>query len=172
MICKQFVSNAKSRKKLKPCRGFKSFRSLVFDYIFGKNGSFHSSFLSTQWNAENGSMKLWKKVGAKKREKSLEISRFLLFSRSDLFWPIMMAGAGGFEPATHGFGDRYSTSWAIPLYCAFLFTLVIISHIFCFCNSFLKYSFAFFELFNVLFIIYLFFIKPSFKFWFIDGFLI
>ena len=26
-----------------------------------------------------------------------------------------MAGAGGFEPATHGFGDRYSTSWAIPL---------------------------------------------------------
>ena len=71
-------------------RGFKSFRSLVFDCIFGKNGSIHSSFLSAQWNSENGSMKLWKKEGAKKREKSLEISRFLLFSRSDLFWPIMM----------------------------------------------------------------------------------
>ena len=23
---------------------------------------------------------------------------------------VLMAGAGGFEPATHGFGDRYSTS--------------------------------------------------------------
>ena len=110
------MSKAKYRKNLNPCRGFKSFRSFVFDCKFGKNGSIHSSFLSTRWNPENGSMKLWKKVGAKKREKSLEISRFLLFSRSDLFWPIMMAGAGGFEPATHGFGDRYSTSWAIPLY--------------------------------------------------------
>ena len=24
--------------------------------------------------------------------------------------PFVLAGAGGFEPATHGFGDRYSTS--------------------------------------------------------------
>jgi len=23
---------------------------------------------------------------------------------------LVLAGAGGFEPATHGFGDRYSTS--------------------------------------------------------------
>ena len=30
-ICKQFVSNAKKRKNLKPCRGFKSFRLLVFN---------------------------------------------------------------------------------------------------------------------------------------------
>ena len=47
-ICKQFVSNAKNRKNLKPCRGFKSFRSFVFDSKFGKNGSIHSSFLSTR----------------------------------------------------------------------------------------------------------------------------
>ena len=47
-ICKQFVSNAKNRKNLKPCRGFKSFRSFVFDCKFGKNGSIHSSFLSTR----------------------------------------------------------------------------------------------------------------------------
>ena len=39
---------AKKRKNLKPCRGFKSFRLLVFDCIFGKNGSIHSSFLSAQ----------------------------------------------------------------------------------------------------------------------------
>ena len=36
-ICKQFVSNAKSRKNLKPCRGFKSFRLLVFHIQFLKN---------------------------------------------------------------------------------------------------------------------------------------
>ena len=47
-ICKQFVSNAKNRKNLKPCRGFKSFRLFVFDCKFGKNGSIHSSFLSTR----------------------------------------------------------------------------------------------------------------------------
>ena len=47
-ICKQFVSNAKNRKNLKPCRGFKSFRSLVFDDNLRKNGSIHSSFLSAQ----------------------------------------------------------------------------------------------------------------------------
>ena len=29
-ICKQFVSNAKNRKNLKPCRGFKSFVLLSF----------------------------------------------------------------------------------------------------------------------------------------------
>ncbi len=26
-----------------------------------------------------------------------------------------MAGAVGLEPTTDGFGDRYSTNWAIPL---------------------------------------------------------
>ena len=55
-------------------------------------------------------MEIRKKAGTKKREKSFEISRFLLFSRADRFLPHNMAGAGGFEPATHGFGDRYSTS--------------------------------------------------------------
>ena len=27
-----------------------------------------------------------------------------------------MAGEEGFEPSAYGFGDRRSTSWAIPLY--------------------------------------------------------
>ena len=49
-------------------------------------------------------MEIQKKLGAKKAEKSLEISAFLFFSRSDRFRPSIMAGAGGFEPATHGFG--------------------------------------------------------------------
>ena len=114
-ICKQFVSNAKNRKNLKPCRGFKSFRSLAFRIQFMKKCVFGSSNPSTRRKIENGSMEIWKKLGAKKAEKSLEISAFLVFSRSDLNRPLNMAGAGGFEPATHGFGDRYSTSWAIPL---------------------------------------------------------
>ena len=41
-------------------------------------------------------MKLRKNQGSKKREKSFEISRFLLFSRVDRFWPHNMAGAEGF----------------------------------------------------------------------------
>ena len=55
-------------------------------------------------------MEIRKKLGTKKAEKSIEISAFLVFSRSDLNRPKDLAGAGGFEPATHGFGDRYSTS--------------------------------------------------------------
>ena len=109
-ICKQFVSNAKNRKNLKPCRGFKSFRSLVFRIQFMKKCVFGSSNPSTRRKIENGSMEIRKKLGAKKAEKSLEISAFLVFSRSDLNRPKDLAGAGGFEPATHGFGDRYSTS--------------------------------------------------------------
>ena len=110
IICKQFVSNAKNRKNLKPCRGFKSFRSLAFRIQFLKNRIFGSSNPSTRRKIENGSMEIRKKLGAKKAEKSLEISAFLFFSRSDLNRPKDLAGAGGFEPATHGFGDRYSTS--------------------------------------------------------------
>ena len=49
-------------------------------------------------------MEIRKKLGAKKAEKSFEISAFLVFSRSDLNRPKDLAGAGGFEPATHGFG--------------------------------------------------------------------
>lgn len=109
-ICKQFVSNAKNRKNLKPCRGFKSFRSLAFRIQFMKKCVFGSSNPSTRKNIENGSMEIRKKLGSKKAEKSLEISAFLVFSRSNLNRPLNMAGAGGFEPATHGFGDRYSTS--------------------------------------------------------------
>ena len=71
---------------------------------------FGSSNPSCRENSENGSVKIRKKLGAKKAEKSFEISAFLVFSRSDLNRPKDLAGAGGFEPATHGFGDRYSTS--------------------------------------------------------------
>ena len=83
-ICKQFVSNAKNRKNLKPCRGFKSFLSLVFRIRFMKKCVFGSSNPSTRRKIENGSMEIRKKLGAKKAEKSLEISAFLVFSRSDL----------------------------------------------------------------------------------------
>ena len=77
-ICKQFVSNAKNRKNLKPCRGFKSFRSLVFRIRFMKKCVFGSSNPSTRRKIENGSMEIRKKLGAKK---SGEISRNLRFSR-------------------------------------------------------------------------------------------
>ena len=42
---------------------------------------------------------------------------------------IFLAGAGGLEPATHGFGDRYSTSWAIPL-CVIFSQQPVLYHIF------------------------------------------
>ena len=109
-ICKQFVSNAKNRKNLKPCRGFKSFRSLAFRIQFLKNRIFGSSNPSTRRKIENGSMEIRKKLGAKKAEKSLEISAFLVFSRSDLNRPKDLAGAEGLEPTTLGFGDQYSTN--------------------------------------------------------------
>lgn len=76
-ICKQFVFNAKNRKNLKPCRGFKSFRSLVFRIRFMKKCVFGSSNPSTRRKIENGSMEIRKKLGTKKAEKSLEISAFL-----------------------------------------------------------------------------------------------
>ena len=67
-------------------------------------------------------------------EKSHSLSRMAFF----------LAGAGGFEPATHGFGDRYSTSWAIPLCAVLSATLVIISHPEQNCNSFFKIFLHFF----------------------------
>ena len=69
-ICKQFVMSVKNRKDLKPCREFKSFRSLVFRIQFLKNRIFGSSNPSTQRKIENGSMEIQKKLGAKKAEKS------------------------------------------------------------------------------------------------------
>ena len=109
-ICKQFVMSVKNRKNLKPCRGFKSFRSLAFRIQFLKNRIFGSSNPSTRRKIENGSMEIRKKLGAKKAEKSLEISAFLVFSRSDLNRPKDLAGAEGLEPTTLGFGDQYSTN--------------------------------------------------------------
>ena len=70
-ICKQFVSNAKKRKNLKPCRGFKSFRSLAFVINFLEKCVFSSSNPSTRRNIENGSMEIRKKLGAKKAENFL-----------------------------------------------------------------------------------------------------
>ena len=102
-ICKQFVSNAKNRKNLKPCRGFKSFRSLAFRIQFLKNSIFGSSNPSTRRKIENGSMEIRKKLGAKKAEKSLEISAFLFFSRSDLNRPKDLAGAVNFDPYAYFF---------------------------------------------------------------------
>ena len=86
-ICKQFVMSAKNRKNLKPCRGFKSFRSLVFRIQFMKKCVFGSSNPSTRRKIENGSMEIRKKLGAKKAEKSFEISAFLslLYHKSDIF---------------------------------------------------------------------------------------
>ena len=60
-ICKQFVRSVKNRKNLKPCRGFKSFRSLVFRIQFMKKCVFGSSNPSTRRKIENGSMKNRKK---------------------------------------------------------------------------------------------------------------
>ena len=76
----------------------------------GQYLGFAGSNPSTRRKIENGSMEIRKKLEAKKAEKSFEISAFLVFSRSDLNRPKDLAGAGGFEPATHGFGDRYSTN--------------------------------------------------------------
>ena len=90
-------------------RGFKSFRSLVFRIRFMKKCVFGSSNPSTRRKIENGSMEIRKKLGAKKAEKSLEISAFLVFSRSDLNRPKDLAGAEGIEPSARGFGDRCST---------------------------------------------------------------
>ena len=102
-ICKQFVSNAKNRKNLKTCRGFKSFRSLAFRIQFLKNRIFDSSNPSTRRKIENGSMEIRKKLSAKKAEKSLEISAFLVFSRSDLNRPKDLAEAVNFEPYAYFF---------------------------------------------------------------------
>ena len=44
-------------------------------------------------------MKLRKNAGSKKREKSLEISRFLVFPRSDLNRLVIMAGTARLERA-------------------------------------------------------------------------
>ena len=57
-ICKQFVRSVKNRKNLKPCRGFKSFRSLVFRIQFMKKCVFGSSSPSVRRKMENGSMEI------------------------------------------------------------------------------------------------------------------
>ena len=105
-ICKQFVSNAKNRKNLKPCRGFKSFRSLVFRIQFMKKCVFGSSNPSTRRKIENGSMEIRKKLGAKKAEKSLEISAFLFFSRSDPNRPKDLAHPYKIDPHHKFFRNR------------------------------------------------------------------
>ena len=110
-VCKQFMSNTKNRKNLKPCRGFKSFRLLAFRIQFLKKRIFGSSNPSTRRKIENGSMEIRKKLGAKKAEKSLEISAFLVFSRSDLNRPKDLAAEEGFEPS-----QTESESVVLPLH--------------------------------------------------------
>ena len=84
-----------NRKNLKPCRGFKSFRSLAVVIQFLKKCIFGSSNPSTQRKIENGSMEIRKNLWTKKAEKSFEISAFLVFSRSDLNRPKDLAGTEG-----------------------------------------------------------------------------
>ena len=64
---------------------------------------FGSSNPSTRRKIENGSMEIRKKLGAKKAEKSLEISAFLFFSRSDLFRPLHLCEAVNLELVAHFF---------------------------------------------------------------------
>ena len=69
----------------------------------GQYLGFAGSNPSTRKNIENGSMEIRKKLGAKKAEKSLEISAFLVFSRSDLNRPKDLAEAVNFEPYAYFF---------------------------------------------------------------------
>ena len=105
-VCKHFVTNTKKRKSPKPCRGFKSFVLLSFVMKFWKKCVFGSSNPSTRKNIENGSMEIRKKLGSKKTEKSLEISVFLVFSRSDRFWPLDMAHYYKIDPYHKFFRNR------------------------------------------------------------------
>ena len=63
---------------------------------------------------QKGSMKLRKNAGSKKREKSLEISRFLVFPRSDLNWLVIMAGVAGFGPTDARVKVWCLTAWLHP----------------------------------------------------------
>ena len=60
---------------------------MKFSSVTDQYRGFAGSNPSTRRKNENGSMEIRKKLGAKKAEKSLEISVFLLFSRSDLNRP-------------------------------------------------------------------------------------
>ena len=67
---------------------------------------FGSSNPSTRRKIENGSMEIRKKLGAKKAEKSLEISAFLVFSRSDLNRPKDLAHYYKTDPYHKFFRNR------------------------------------------------------------------
>ena len=110
LVCKQSVKATKKPKGLEPCCGFKSFRLFNSVSLFFENPVFAGSDPCGRKKSQNGSVFFRKKAGSKKRGKSLEISRFLLFSRADRFLPHNMAGAVGLEPTTNGFGDRDSTN--------------------------------------------------------------
>ncbi len=69
--------------------------SQLYHKSVNNSTTFGSSNPSTRRIIENGSMEIRKKLGAKKAEKSLEISAFLSFYRSDLNRPKDMAGAEG-----------------------------------------------------------------------------
>ena len=93
-------------KNLKPCRGFKSFRSLAVVIQFLKKCIFGSSNLSTRRKIKNGSMEIRKNLWTKKAEKSFEISAFLVFSRSDLNRPKDLAHPFKIDPQSKFFRNR------------------------------------------------------------------
>ena len=94
--------SVKNRKNLKPCRGFKSFRSLAFRIQFLKNRIFGSSNPSTRRKIENGSMEIRKKLGAKKR-------RNLYF----FIIPLFLEHFNRFEP-NRAWGDIFKLNEASP----------------------------------------------------------
>ena len=77
-ICKQFVMSVKKRKNLKPCRGFKSFRSLAFRIQFMKNRISVVRILRLE---EKSKMDLWKSEKSQARKKQRNLSKSPLFLR-------------------------------------------------------------------------------------------
>ena len=78
-ICKQFVSNAKNRKNLKPCRGFKSFRSLAFRIQFMKKCVFGSSNPSTRRKMPEMHLQNFEKLQSRKKRRNLSKSPLFSF---------------------------------------------------------------------------------------------
>ena len=100
----------------------KKFLPRVYDpWLFlclqwGKYLGFAGSNPSTRRKIENGSMEIRKKLGAKKAEKSLEISAFLVFSRSDLNRPKDLAHPFKIDPYRKFFRNRSVVfSWWVDL---------------------------------------------------------
>ena len=104
-ICKHSVKTTKKPKGLEPCRGFKSFRLFNSVSFFLENPVFAGSDPCGRKKSQNGSVFFRKKAGTKKREKSLEISRFLaVWLAKRLF-----SSCGSILTTQHGRGRRIRT---------------------------------------------------------------